>query len=155
MIEIKAPLREFTTKESVFLAGSIEMGAAEQWQSRVATALADKDIAVYNPRRDDWDSSWVQHIDNPQFNAQVTWEIEFIEYVNTVFFYFSPGTQSPITLMELGYCLGLPCTELIIVCPDEFWRSGNINILCKRCGVKVHKTLEDGIAALSALGEIE
>jgi len=37
---------------NVFLAGSIEMGAAPDWQADVENQLADLDIAIYNPRRD-------------------------------------------------------------------------------------------------------
>src|SRR4051794_33293553 len=41
----------------VFLAGSIEMGQAEPWQSAVEDALAGEDVVILNPRRDEWDSS--------------------------------------------------------------------------------------------------
>ena len=54
---------------SVFLAGSIEMGKAEDWQSETIKALSDlENIEVFNPRRDDWDSSWKQEESNRQFN---------------------------------------------------------------------------------------
>ena len=64
MIEIKAPIR---TMKTVFLAGSIDMGSAVNWQKQVVDALKEENVVVYNPRRDDWDSSWVQSIDNPWF----------------------------------------------------------------------------------------
>lgn len=63
---IKAP-NELQDGLSVFLAGSIEMGSAENWQARVERELADYDVLIFNPRRDDWDSSWVQSINNPRF----------------------------------------------------------------------------------------
>lgn len=40
---------------SVFLAGSIDMGSAEDWQSKIIEELKDVDCVVLNPRRKDWD----------------------------------------------------------------------------------------------------
>ena len=40
----------------VFLAGSIEMGAAEDWQTRLVASLDG--VVALNPRRAAWDSSW-------------------------------------------------------------------------------------------------
>jgi hypothetical protein len=37
--------------------------------------MTNNQILVLNPRREDWDSSWIQSIDNPQFREQVEWEI--------------------------------------------------------------------------------
>jgi hypothetical protein len=129
---------------NVFLAGSIEMGVAENWQTRVGNALnAMEGVGqIFNPRRDDWDSSWTQHISDPQFNTQVNWEVDHIEASHIVFVYFDPTTKSPITLLELGYLLGRQQTyqgleahrkpEIIVSCPDGFWRQGNVEIMCER-----------------------
>lgn len=38
----------------IFLAGSIEMGKAEDWQTEVQNILQDTNIIVCSPRRDDW-----------------------------------------------------------------------------------------------------
>jgi len=42
-------------KNHVFLAGSIEMGKAEDWQSEMTKFFNELDWGVFNPRRDDWD----------------------------------------------------------------------------------------------------
>ena len=65
---------------SIFLAGSIEMGSAEDWQKVLISEILqmNKNITIYNPRRDDWDSSWVQEQANPQFNHQVNWELSLL-----------------------------------------------------------------------------
>lgn len=129
---------------NVFLAGSIEMGVAEEWQTRVGNKLAALEGVgqVFNPRRTDWDSSWVQSIENEQFNTQVNWEVDHIEASNIIYMYFDKDTKSPITLLELGYILGRQRTfdvhsmhrrpEIIVVCPDGFWRQGNVEIMCDR-----------------------
>src|SRR5215475_14557067 len=49
--------------ETLFLACRIEMGEAENWQERVARELSNvPNLTILNPRRDDWDRSWVQSI---------------------------------------------------------------------------------------------
>ena len=55
--EVVLPPNKFdvTGKASVFLAGSIDMGSAEDWQSTVINYLKDVECVVLNPRRKDWD----------------------------------------------------------------------------------------------------
>jgi len=71
-----APLPVPGDTRIVFLAGSIEMGAAADWQTELVTALGDRDLVVLNPRRDAWDASWRQSIEEPDFRGQVEWELE-------------------------------------------------------------------------------
>src|SRR3954468_10394886 len=85
---------------SVFLAGSIEMGQAEPWQSAVEEALAGDDVVILNPRRDEWDASWEQSIHDPRFREQVEWELEGQERAMAIAMYFAPATKAPITLLE-------------------------------------------------------
>jgi hypothetical protein len=120
----------------VFLGGSIEMGLAEPWQERLVNEFNDTDIRFLNPRRDDWDSSWVQEASNPQFAEQVNWELDALEYSDLIVFYFDPTTKSPITLMELGLSVA-GYGNVIVCCPDGFWRKGNVEIVCQRYGIKM------------------
>ncbi len=147
MIEIKAPhpLPD-TDNLKVFLAGSIEMGAAEDWQAKVKQMLDSEDIVLLNPRRDDWDSSWVQSIDNPQFVEQVEWELKAQEQADIIFMYFVPGTKSPISLLELG--LFAKTRKMVVCCPDGFWRKGNVDIVCSRYHVTQIDTINELIEYL-------
>ena len=132
--------------ERLFLAGSIEMGAAENWQDRVAKFLEKTDWILLNPRRDDWDSSWVQSKDNPQFREQVEWELQGLEMADKVLVYFDPNTKSPITLLELGFLVGYHDPEkIIVVCPEGFYRKGNVDIFCERHDVEVYVGLENAL----------
>lgn len=131
MIEVKAPAWYDYDSYKIFLAGSIEMGVAEQWQDMIVRELKDAPATFLNPRRDDWDASWVQSIDNEQFNTQVSWELGGLECADLVIFYFDPETKSPITLLEFGLCAGLD-KDMIVCCPDGFWRKGNIEMVCDR-----------------------
>ena len=128
------------TGRMVFLAGSIEMGRAEDWQQGLAKRLLaiDPSLVVANPRRFNWDASWVQSIDNPPFNEQVNWELDHIERSELVVFHFQPGTQSPITLLELGKHLARPdaAQATLVSCLEGFWRKGNVDIVCQRAGVR-------------------
>ncbi len=57
----KAPEKYPENDTIVFLGGSIEMGKAIDWQTEYANRLKNVDnLTVLNPRRDDWDSSWIQ-----------------------------------------------------------------------------------------------
>lgn len=128
-------------EQSVFLAGSIEMGLATDWQSQVCEALADKNMLVLNPRRDDWDSSWEQTIHNEQFVAQVDWELDMLAIAERVIMYFDAATKSPISLLELGAFAD--SGKLIVCCPEGFWRKGNVDIVCRRHNIKMVPTLAE------------
>lgn len=141
------------TQPTLFLAGSIEMGAAEDWQAQAIDAARETFSIIYNPRRDDWDPTWAQTIEHPEFNAQVTWELDHIDEADVVSFYFDPNTKSPITLMELGLAVAIK-DDLIVCCPEGFWRKGNVDILCARYGVRVLPRLDDFLAELSDVGAI-
>ena len=130
MREIKAP-NKFKDKIYVFLAGSIEMGKAEDWQSKVCRELSDfENIIILNPRRDDWDSSWKQSIENKQFTEQVEWELEAQEKSDYIIMNFCEDTIAPISLLELG--LFINSGKMIVACPPKFHRKGNVDIICKK-----------------------
>jgi len=125
----------------IFLGGSIEMGTAEEWQSRLIKELSDEKFYFLNPRRDNWDSSWEQSIRNKMFKEQVVWELKNLEESDMAVIYFDPSTQSPITLFELGLLINMKKT--IVYCPNGFWRKGNIEIICERYDVVLVETFED------------
>ncbi len=131
---------------SVFLAGSIEMGKAEDWQKRIENNYINTNVTLYNPRRDDWHASWTQEQSNPQFNQQVNWELNSLERADIIFMYFSPETKSPISLLELGLFVG---DNMIVCCPEGFWRKGNVDIVCTRYGIPLFENLDDAIGALT------
>jgi len=146
------PVGDKNSNTRIFLAGSIDMGKAVNWQDQVTNALLDYDVDIYNPRRDDWDSTWEQKIDNPKFNEQVTWELDNIENADIVVFYFDPSGPAPITLMELGISAarqGLAAVaHLIVCCPEGYFRKGNVDILCQRYDISQVPDLESLIAQL-------
>ena len=115
-------------KKSIFLAGSIEMGKAEDWQKELGNWLMERNYNIFNPRRDDWDSSWSQTYEDPQFSQQVKWELNALDKSDWIIMYLDPLTKSPISLLELG--LFANSKKLIVICPDGFWRKGNVEVVC-------------------------
>lgn len=140
MIEVKAP-GKVPPKKRVFLAGSIEMGTAIEWQKMFVDAVSDLDIVCLNPRRDDWDHTWEQSITNPKFVEQVTWELDNLYGSDYVVFVFDPNAKSPITLMELGLMAGQHKT-ILVCCPPGFWRKGNVDVVCKRHCIPVFESMD-------------
>lgn len=145
MLEIR-PDSTFTLEPPVafriFLAGSIEMGKAERWQDRVIEGLQNlPDLVIYNPRRHQWDPSWSQNKDFGPFRSQVDWELDRISQSDLIVFYFDPSTVSPVTLLEFGLCM--QTKDIVVCCPEGYYRKGNIDIVCERYSVRQVDTLSD------------
>lgn len=122
------------------------MGSAIDWQTRVSKELTDLDVDIYNPRRDDWDSSLKQDISEPRFNEQVTWELDHLDLADIIVVFFDPDGKAPITLMELG--LHASEGKCIVCCPEGYWRRGNVQIVCDRYDIPLFDTLDDLIENL-------
>jgi hypothetical protein len=146
VIKPPEPLPPAAGPPSVFLAGSIEMGQAEDWQAVVERALADLDVLIFNPRRDVWDAGWAQSVDNPPFREQVEWELAGQERADVIAMYFAPATKAPVTLLELG--LFARSGKVVACCPEGFWRRGNVEVVCRRYGVPLVPNLGELIEAI-------
>lgn len=130
-----------STQPHVFLGGSIEMGNAEDWQTGMGEFFTNEKWGVFNPRRLDWDSSWEQKFTDPNFSQQVNWELNALDMADLILLYFVPNTKSPISLLELG--LYADSKKIYVVCPNGFWRKGNVDIVCNRKNIPLFETLED------------
>ena len=126
---------------SIFLAGSIEMGSAIDWQKDLGEHLSGKGYTVFNPRRDDWDSTWEQKFESPHFYQQVNWELNALDQANHIVMYFDPKTKSPISLLELG--LYANTNKLYVICPEGFWRKGNVDIVCNKYDIPLFLDIEE------------
>jgi hypothetical protein len=142
---IKPPYRRM----SIFLAGSIEMGLAEDWQSMIEKELDGHNVTIYNPRRDSWDSSWVQSIHNEEFREQVEWELDHLDKSDVIVMYFDENTKSPISLLELG--LYASSGKMIVYCPEGFWRKGNVDIVAQRYDITQVNSFNELLIALKSV----
>jgi hypothetical protein len=134
------------SRKSIFLAGSIEMDKAINWQLICEEELSKKYI-LFNPRRASWDSNWEQKIENPQFKEQVLWELNALEEADVILLYFAENTKSPISLLEFG--LYAKSGKLKVVTDNNFWRKGNIDIVCEKYSVAQYSSLEELINHLN------
>lgn len=149
---LKAPSSAPNKYSKIFLAGTIDMGNSEDWQTKTEERLKEFHGLILNPRRDDWDSTWVQSIKDHNFRRQVEWELDGLDNADLIIMNFLPDSQSPITLLELGVCAAKYPNKLHVICPDEFWRSGNVQILCNRYRVKLWKDYDDYLDQLTSEG---
>ena len=140
------PLPIDDSRPRVFLGGSIDMGGAPDWQAAMTSALADMDVVILNPRRPDWNPNWRPEADEPEFRRQVEWELAALESADVIVMYFAPGTQSPISLLEMG--LHARGGKLIVLAPEGFWRKGNVDITAARYGVTQVATMEELLATV-------
>ncbi|KAH8730538.1 hypothetical protein GQ44DRAFT_700481 [Phaeosphaeriaceae sp. PMI808] len=135
----KPPFRPDISRPSVILYGAIQPEPA--WQTHLVASLSDLPVDILDPRRDDWDSSWVEEISFPKFKEQVEWEMDFAKVADVVVFYFAPGALTPITLLELGMYAGTG--KAVVCCPDGFYKKGNVQMVCLRYDIELLETLDD------------
>ena len=137
----KSIVKNHTRSKLVFLAGSIEMGNSENWQLKVENYFEKlPEYTILNPRRDDWDASWEQDFENPNFYQQVNWELNGLEKADIIIMYLDPATKSPISMLEFG--LYASSGKLLVCCSEGFWRKGNIDIVCENYNIPNYENLE-------------
>lgn len=151
MTVIKSP-SPLPTKQDrrvkIFLGGSIDMGKSVNWQAELEKALSQLPVVLLNPRRDDWNKEWKPVSTDANFKAQVQWELSALEAADIIVMYFAPDSQSPISLLELG--LYARTKKLMVVCPEGFWRKGNVDIVAERYHIDTYSTLEEMSAVLKS-----
>lgn len=147
IIKPPTPIPHQPEQRVLFLAGSIDLGAAPNWQRSLATSLLDVPrLLILDPRRDAWDSSWAQSKDDPNFRGQVEWELEGLESADVIAYHFAPGSKAPVTMCELG--LHARSGKAVVCCPNGFWRKGNVDIVCMRYGIEQVDDLDALAAAI-------
>lgn len=130
-------------RTTVFLAGSIDNGRAEEWQSIVEQGLSDLKVEILNPRRKDWNPDLKPELSTPEFAEQVAWEHDGLMNADLILFYFVPGSVSPVTLMELGL---MASPNAIVCCPEGYWRRGNVEFIAREYKTGWAQDLDDLIA---------
>lgn len=126
-----------TEGKLIFLAGTIDMGHSVNWQEQATHFFKDNVCTILNPRRADWDRRWDELENKTQFNEQVNWELDAMNRADIILMNFLAASQSPVTLLELG--LQAASGKLLVCCPDGFWRSGNVQIICERYQIPFYK----------------
>lgn len=144
-------------QRSVFLAGTIAKTArGVDWRDVVIEALSHLPVTIFNPLRPDWDSSWKEDAEFHPFREQVEWELDMQDHADIVFVYYGPGTEAPISLLELG--LAARVGKAMVACHRDYKKRGNVHIVSQRLGFDFLDADEDFISSVvkkveSLLGE--
>lgn len=134
---ITAPSRQPINSPAVILLGSI---TTPSWRTALCISLQDLPITILDPSRDDWDSSWIESPSFEPFREQVEWELEHARAATIVAIYFDPKTQAPVSLMELGMWGTIKGENVVVCCPEGFWKRGYVQMVSKSLGVKFCET---------------
>lgn len=128
-------------QKTLFLAGTTSPVEPTSWRTTLCASLADAPLTIYDPFRADWDGTWREDVAFAPFREQVEWELAKQQMADLVVFYFHPATQAPISLLELGLAAGVP-GKAVVVCPEGYWKRGNVQVVCEKFGIKVVEGLE-------------
>ncbi|RYP34246.1 hypothetical protein DL767_004369 [Monosporascus sp. MG133] len=136
---IYAPQRDQQPRgtKSIFLAGTtspVDPPGAD-WRSTLTASLSDLPVTIFDPYRPDWDASWVEDESFAPFREQVTWELDMQDRADLVIVYFHPATKAAISLLELGLVARCGGGKAVVVCPEGYWKRGNVCIVCRRFGI--------------------
>jgi hypothetical protein len=138
---ITAPERKPITNQSIFLAGTIDDGKSEDWQSKLIEEFSEYNITILNPRRNNWGD-----LSDNELRKQITWELDHLEKADIIFMYIIGTSKSPISLLEMG--IHIKDSKLIVVCEPEFYRYDNVRITCEYYNAEIYDSLGEGIDAL-------
>lgn len=150
-IIIKAPEETPISKnrKKIFLAGSIDMGKAENWQPKLEEEFSNFNITILNPRRLDFDVSQEYSENNPYLQEQVNWELTNLGLADIVVFYFDPTGKAPISLFEMGVVANKVKDgekKAIVLCPDGYWKKANVILNAKFFNFEIAETFDDLIS---------
>ena len=139
---------------SVFLAGSIEMGQARDWQNEMIgdeaeCSLSSLDIAIYSPRRLKFAKLKGEDGFPEAFKEQLDWEHKHLEGSSIISMFFWGGWPhekeikrlAPVTMLELGeFCHS---GRIIVGCEQTYPKRDNVEYVCKKHGITIVDTLEE------------
>jgi hypothetical protein len=124
---------------TVFLAGAIDMGDAENWQQEVIKAFkSDTSITLVNPRRNEFTEDME--------DEQILWELEALDQANIILMWFPKSAEAPVSFLELG--LYLRSGKLFVGVEQGFYRQRNIELTSQRYRNSVYYSLNELIDAV-------
>ena len=127
-------------KPRVFLGGTIDNGDSPDWQSEVYDRFKHFDVTFLNPRRPNWSAQ----ADQIEIKRQIQWELHALKTADSVLIYFAPGSQSPISLLEMG--IYVQSKKLVVCCPPKFYRYMNVKTTCEWFNAAFHESLDEAVA---------
>lgn len=129
-------------KYSIFLAGSIDNGFAQDWQKNAIQQLSNENVLLLNPRRSNWNSN----AGSDEVREQINWELDALDYVDMIIMYIAENSKAPISLLEMG--LNAKESKILVSVHPSFYRRINVEEVCKRYNIPLYETLEELIEAV-------
>ena len=132
---------------SVFLSGSLELGGGPRWHLKMIRCLQPLPITIFDPWRDDWDSSWDNRKSDERFATQTRWELANLRRADVVAVYFAPGSDAMVSLLEFGLCAA-GAKSIVVCCPDGYNWKGKVEIVCEEQGILLVETFHEFVQAV-------
>jgi hypothetical protein len=132
--EIKNKGANKIVAKSVFLAGTIDNGNSLNWQDKTIIELINlgvKNLEVYNPRREHWNSNPTKK----EMEKQIKWEQEHLDKVDVIAMVLLDDSKSPISLLEMG--LYAKSDKLVVFCTPNFYRWDNVRLTCEKYNIEL------------------
>ncbi|WP_075342718.1 nucleoside 2-deoxyribosyltransferase domain-containing protein [Tenacibaculum agarivorans] len=116
-----------------FLAGSIDYTTAKPWRFSIIQKNTRK-IHFLDPTNTKHDQ-----LTDKAMKNHILWELNALEFADKIILNLLPEATSPISLVELG--LYAKSEKLIVICPDSFYKSRYVHVLCEKYDVPLYKNL--------------
>jgi len=118
-----------------FLAGSIDYTSVKPWRSLIVQNNTQQ-IHFLDPTNAKHDQ-----LTDKAMKNHILWELNALEFADKIILNLLPEATSPISLVELG--LYTKSGKLIVICPDSFYKSRYVHMLCEKYDVPLYKNLID------------
>ncbi len=121
---------------TIFLAGTIDMGNSENWQTALVETFSSNEgrYILYNPRRDTFTNT------PEEMEYQVNWELDHLEKSQIIIMNILGSSKSPVTLLEMG--LFMKSGKLLVACEPDYYRHSNVLLTCARYNVPLYPSLK-------------
>jgi hypothetical protein len=116
---------------TVFLGGGLSI----PWREEIRNYFFDLDNLVILDPTVDWDTIGQESIDNTKWVAQTDWEQTALLKSDIRAFYFTPMTDCPISLFELGHCRDRGDKTTIVCSHPDFRKRAYVSYIANRYGM--------------------
>jgi len=107
----------------LYLAGAIDMGAAEDWQAEVIQRLDGlPGLVLINPRR--------ARFTPDTLDEQIKWELDAMERADLILMWLPDTAKAPVSLFEAG--LYWNSGKLLLGAGPKFYRRRNLELTNRR-----------------------
>ena len=133
---------------TLFLAGAIDMGRAENWQQAVIAGLESRDdLIILNPRRVAFNNMSPELADE-----QMLWEFDALERANTVFMWFPGNSTAHTSFFEAGFYW--QSGKLFVGADPQYHRYRYLQLMADRYRIELHSSLSMMIDRLLHYGTV-